>query len=257
MPNDLLEQSRFPFIGHAAPVHGPLNSRISPWYQQGERQQSFEAQTCQASFFDLVGDFGQVKPNRNRFGGKDLRVTISVARAGEEMLTSFPQVASAVSWVVLWPLAVAKFSWGDLSQEEITLPAPLEYARLLIPTFGQRISGRKYLESLVAQQVLIPHREEVGAYLDSHPDLGEILPAISAHARQEFGTQAELTLRVYRDPEINDCYLSLYVRLPSYDEAIMARLDRVSQPFEDELCQASGYLLVTTDFRPPRAKHGV
>jgi hypothetical protein len=49
----------------------------------------------------------------------------------------------------------------------------------------------------------------------------------------------------------------LYVRLPAYDDTTIARMDRVTQEFDDELCRASGYLLLTTDFRPPRAERGV
>jgi hypothetical protein len=97
----------------------------------------------------------------------------------------------------------------------------------------------------------------VSSYLSSHPDLGDPVLAVCAEVRKEFGPEAELALQVYRDPEIHDCYLSLYVRLTSYDDSIIPRLDRVSQPFDEELSRASGYLLVTTDFRPPRAKHGV
>jgi hypothetical protein len=101
------------------------------------------------------------------------------------------------------------------------------------------------------------HSKDVAAYLALHPDLAKVLPPVCAQARKEFGPEAELKLQVYRDPEIDDCYLRLYVRLSSYDDASMARLARVSQPFEEALARASGYLLVTTDFRPPRAKLGV
>jgi hypothetical protein len=34
----------------------------------------------------------------------------------------------------------------------------------------------------------------------------------------------------------------------------MERIDRVSEPFDEQLCNASGYLLVTTDFRAAQAK---
>ncbi|HEV2947575.1 MAG TPA: hypothetical protein VGX70_09380, partial [Gemmataceae bacterium] len=76
-------------------------------------------------------------------------------------------------------------------------------------------------------------------------------------ARRLFGPESELILSVYQDPEIKDSHLSLVVRPPLYDENITELLDRVTEPYEAELCDASGYLLVTTDFRNPRAKNGV
>jgi hypothetical protein len=117
---------------------------------------------------------------------------------------------------------------------------------------------RKNLEAaLASHRILTPSLEEVKGYLDSHRKLATILPAICERTRREFGKEAELTLRVYHDPEIDDHYLSLYVRLPVYDDTTMERLDGVTQDFDDELCRTSGYLLLTTDFRPPRATHGV
>jgi hypothetical protein len=121
----------------------------------------------------------------------------------------------------------------------------------------QRSSRKNLAGQLAGHGILISDPADVRKYLDSHADLGKIVPSVCAQARREFGRRAELTLQVYRDPEIKDLHLSLMVRLPSYGEDIMIRLDRVTQPFEEGLCSASGYLLVTTDFRPSRAKHGI
>jgi hypothetical protein len=105
--------------------------------------------------------------------------------------------------------------------------------------------------------VIVPNRKAVRAYLKRHGDLAVRLPAVCEAARKEFGSEAELALELYRDPEIRDHYLTLYVRLDSYDGETMARIERVSAPFERRLAQSSGYLLVTTDFRPTRGANGV
>jgi hypothetical protein len=110
---------------------------------------------------------------------------------------------------------------------------------------------------LSSQGIVISNPNDVFSYLDSHADLGNLVASVCAEVRQEFGPEAELALQVYRDPEIHDSYLSLYVRLVAYDDTIIARIDRVSEPFDEELARATGYLLVTSDFRPPRAKNGV
>ena len=121
----------------------------------------------------------------------------------------------------------------------------------------QRVPRKHVDAALAGQGILIPHAQDIGAYLDSHLDLARLVPSLCAQARREFGTDAELILKVYRDPEINDQYLSLEVRLPSYDETIMDRIESVTQPFHEQLCQLSGFFLVNTFFRRPRANHAV
>src|SRR5260370_26365745 len=107
----------------------------------------------------------------------------------------------------------------------------------------------KVLAGLAAQGIALANETEIAAYLTAHPDLAKIVPSVGARLREEFGKDAQLTLRLYRDPEIDDRYLSLNVRLVGYDDRTMERIDRVSEPFDEQPCNASGYLLVTTDFR--------
>jgi hypothetical protein len=101
--------------------------------------------------------------------------------------------------------------------------------------------------------VEITNRSQVEAYLNDHGDLAGIVPIVCAQGRKEFGEEAGLNLCVYRDPEIDDQYLSLYVRLPATGQAGMERVERFSRTFDDQLCEASGYLLISADFRTPRA----
>src|ERR1700730_13977472 len=78
---------------------------------------------------------------------------------------------------------------------------------------------------LAAQNILVPNQEEIAPYLDEHAPLGKLLPKICAKLRQEFGKEVELSLELYKDPEIDDRYLSLYVRLEKYDADILQRID--------------------------------
>jgi hypothetical protein len=122
----------------------------------------------------------------------------------------------------------------------------------------QQRPSRSRLETALANHgIVVPHPAAVRDYLASHRDLAKLVPLVCEQARREFGQEAELILQVYRDPEIDDCHLTLYVRMQAYDDAMAARMDRVTLPFEEQLCSASGYLLVTTDFRPPGAKHAL
>lgn len=96
--------------------------------------------------------------------------------------------------------------------------------------------------------------EEIADYLERHQDVAELLSEVCQSARAEFGEQAELSLELYRDPEIADQYLTLYVRQPAYDRQIMARIENVRSHYRDKLSARSAWLHVTTDFRPPGIK---
>ncbi|HEV3260525.1 MAG TPA: hypothetical protein VG013_26960 [Gemmataceae bacterium] len=112
-------------------------------------------------------------------------------------------------------------------------------------------------EEEVCCGVISRNWDAVRAYLEQDADLASLLPAVCEQARNEFGPDAELALEVYRDPEVKDAYLTLYVRLKRYATDTMERLDRVGQRFTDKLEQVSGYLLLTTDFRGPGGTNGV
>jgi hypothetical protein len=58
---------------------------------------------------------------------------------------------------------------------------------------------------------------------------------------------------VYRDPEIDDEYLALYVRLSRYDDTVMERIAAAEAEYLDRLAGKSGWIQLTTDFRTPDA----
>jgi hypothetical protein len=113
------------------------------------------------------------------------------------------------------------------------------------------------LKQLSSEKIAVPKRHEVLAYLTSHKQLAKLLPAVGAQVRHAFGPQAELSLELYRDPEIDDRYLTLYVRQETYDWRIMEKIEAESRQFNERLEQVSGYLLVTTDFRRPRNNNAI
>jgi len=113
------------------------------------------------------------------------------------------------------------------------------------------------LQRVAALSVRIPRPKEVLAYLDRHPDMTDLIEKASAHSEQEFGNDADLTLELYRDPEIDDQHLTLYVRQAPYDKRIMERIEAVRARYRDALSEKSGWLQVTTDFCPPGTNHAV
>jgi hypothetical protein len=113
------------------------------------------------------------------------------------------------------------------------------------------------VDKLIADGVLVPKMDDVESYLARHSDLEGLVEAICKKARAEFGVSAELALQVYEDPEIDDRYLTLYVRQETYAHDIIDRIEVVSGEFHRQLESASGYVLVTTDFRNPGGVHAV
>jgi hypothetical protein len=107
------------------------------------------------------------------------------------------------------------------------------------------------------KDLVFPNPSEVDSYLNQHPDLSSILPGLARAARAEFEEPAELSLEVYHDPEIDDHYLTLVVRLPAYDQQTMKRIDAVWGKFEKKIGKSSGWLTLTTDFRLLKVNNGV
>lgn len=101
-------------------------------------------------------------------------------------------------------------------------------------------------------QVKITQVSEVNDYLLAHRDMSCLLPPVCNKLTKLFGKDTLLSLEVYRDPEINDEYLTLYVRQSEYEEKFLDRIDEAMAEFELMLASVPGWLLVTTDFHPPK-----
>jgi hypothetical protein len=105
--------------------------------------------------------------------------------------------------------------------------------------------------ALKRDHVLIPVSPEVRDYLLRYPDMIDCLVPVAELAREELGSQPQLSLELYRDPEIDDQYLTLYVRQEPLDDDLMDKIDKILEDRRGILDNTSGWLLVTTDGRPP------
>ena len=100
--------------------------------------------------------------------------------------------------------------------------------------------------------IAVPNPAEIIEYLQKHPGLLVALLVYCGEAQKEFTlTDAELSLELYRDPEIADEYIILYVRCDHYGFEIMERMERVSEICEPLLVGVDGRMVITTDFRFP------
>jgi hypothetical protein len=145
----------------------------------------------------------------------------------------------------------------ELNEKEAAVAVPKLANTTVGKVLPQVPSSEEDMAWSAACQVMIPNPGDVRAYLQEHADLAKLLPKVCGRVRQAFGREPELSLEVYRDPEIEDCYLTLYVRLGKYDTAIMERIEAVSVRFHDLLSAVSGHFLLATDLRSPRGPHAV
>lgn len=107
------------------------------------------------------------------------------------------------------------------------------------------------LKDLQGIAVGITQSEKVRDYLLRYTDMTSLIPLVCGMVRKKFDVDTYLSLEVYRDPEIEDEYLVLYVRQEDYDERLMDKIEEVCDEYEEMLSGKSGWLLVTTDFSPP------
>ena len=107
------------------------------------------------------------------------------------------------------------------------------------------------LNWLLQNGIIVPHPDEVRDYLSRYQDMFDLLLSVCKKTLERFRTNTELSLEVYHDPEIEDEYLTLYVRQEDYDEHILDVIEDICAQYETERANSSGWLLVTTDFSPP------
>jgi hypothetical protein len=79
-----------------------------------------------------------------------------------------------------------------------------------------------------------------------------VLPLVCKIAIDRGGSSSQLSLEVYRDPEIQDEYLTLYIRQSQYDESISKLIDEITVECQEYFSDSERWLIVTTDFRPPQ-----
>jgi len=92
-------------------------------------------------------------------------------------------------------------------------------------------------------------------YLADHNSLIPVVMIVVRKAKI-LGPSDDLTIETYRDRETGDEYLSLIIRRPVYDETLMILMDVLQDLGERNMQEASGWLLVTTDFRPSEGPEG-
>jgi hypothetical protein len=118
---------------------------------------------------------------------------------------------------------------------------------------AEALNPNATLAILVASGVVVPEPQEVVGYLAASPEVAAVLPDYWRSAFQAGGDESQLSLELYRDPEIEDDHLVIYIRQEHYRDDLMDRIDKVREALAGELSDnLSGWIHVTTDFGRPR-----
>ena len=96
-----------------------------------------------------------------------------------------------------------------------------------------------------------PNPGEVIEYLQKHRGIYDVTLYACTLTEEKFGSSAQISLELYQDPEIEDCYLTIYVRQREYQEDIIKKINEICKEYAPTLTGEEGYILVTTDFRSP------
>ena len=91
---------------------------------------------------------------------------------------------------------------------------------------------------------------EVRDYLLRYSDMIDLTIYACRISLEKFALNYQLYLEVYKDPEIEDEYLVLFIRQHNYDDDIVEKTEDICSKFENLLINTSGWITVTTDFLP-------
>ena len=119
-----------------------------------------------------------------------------------------------------------------------------------VPVADEKTTTIDAFLARIANSAQIARESRIREYLSLFPDIADVASYAVEAARRRF-PHAQLVLDVYQDPEIDDEYLVLYVRMPHYDDSVMERIATAEAEYLDMLADKSGWIQLTTDFRTP------
>lgn len=114
-------------------------------------------------------------------------------------------------------------------------------------------------------QVRVKNTDKVKKYLMKFSDILDIVPKVVSIAKKHF-PEAQLVFTLYEDPEIDDQYLVVYVRMKKYDKSVMegvrevrkeygkdliTRINKAESEYLGDLVEKKGNIFLTTDFQEP------
>jgi hypothetical protein len=105
---------------------------------------------------------------------------------------------------------------------------------------------------LEGRGVLVLDRRPVLAFLRAHPDLLPVVKRVADVAIERLGDRSELSLEVYRDPEVRSKKLILYARQSPYEGSLLDVIHEIMDNHWQLAPGATGWFQLMTDYQRPR-----
>ncbi len=150
-------------------------------------------------------------------------------------------------------MMIAPNPWESFERSVLLKRENEEIAKYIRQTIEQIRSSfelqiQQILRELREKGIVLQHIDDIHEYLLRFPDIIDVLPfAISVLGK--YFPEARIILDMYKDPEIEDSYLVIYVRTENYDESFIDKLGKAESEFLDSLVNKEGWIQVSTDFR--------
>lgn len=100
---------------------------------------------------------------------------------------------------------------------------------------------RQFIDWLKATEVHLKEYDAIWEYLLKFPGIMKVL-GVAVQATRKYFDSAPVTLEVYRDPEIDDRYLMLSVKVNAYDEAVEQRFAAAEAAYINLLAHEEGWV---------------
>jgi hypothetical protein len=100
-------------------------------------------------------------------------------------------------------------------------------------------------------EIDINEPQRIRHYLSCFRELIDLIPIAVNIAKKHF-PESSIVLSAYEDPEINDSYIILYIRLNEYDDSFIDKLAIAESELLPLLTDKEGWIQMSTDFEPMR-----
>lgn len=178
-------------------------------------------------------------------------------------MDNFVTLSQSIEVFPLWPFIYYEETSLKLSE---TQSEEILSAYEVIPLLGGlSISRRKQEEISLTREIIstlsyleenlkikIADYDKILEYLSKFPDILDLVKEMCQSTRRYF-PEAKLVLDKYKDPEIEDEFLVLYIRYPTYNEVTIEMLrqgvDEISFEYKDAFRGKKGWFMICHDFK--------
>ena len=180
-------------------------------------------------------------------------------RRGDQIITGIIEASSKDEALALLRRQQIIADQITKKTREITLPF-LRWLVFKIEKLKEWLVGSRsvaleidQLMDWLVRKVRLENPGSIREYLLQFAELLDVIPK-AVDAAKIYFPEAQMVMDVYRDPEVPDCYLVLYIRLKRYDDSVIERMEKAEAEFLNQLVNKRGWIQLTTDFREPEGE---